>query len=239
MKAHIAVISSRRPGRVGKMQEHLGRLAQQAVWYVGKDEAGLYADEMVGTIVESGGLVASRNRALEDAFDEDLPCVQLSDDLMWVKRRMGTDSILRTSLPNAIEYILGILGSSGAKLGGAAATDNPYFAPAGISSWALIVGDLSIHLPNPIRYDPEMPLKEDFELSIQHLQAYGEVCRVNDIIPSWLHRTNAGGAVAYRTPELEQEAIDRIKELHPGWIRDNPRRNNEILLVKKPKESQP
>ena len=218
------------------MEVHLGRLAKEAIWYVGENEGALYADDVTGTIVESGGLVASRNAALEDAFANDLPCVQLSDDLMWVKRRMGKESILKTNLPNAIDYILGILLSSTARLGGAAATDNPYFAPEGISDWALIVGDLSIHLPSPIRYDTGMPLKEDFELSIQHLKTYGEVCRVNDIIPSWLHRTNAGGAVAYRTPDLEHEAIDRIEELHPGWTRPNVKRENEILLIRKPKE---
>jgi hypothetical protein len=44
------------------------------------------------------------------------------------------------------------------------------------------------------------------------------------------HRANPGGAVAVRTPEVEQEAIAYLRGKWGDWIKDNPRRPNEILL---------
>jgi len=44
------------------------------------------------------------------------------------------------------------------------------------------------------------------------------------------HRSNSGGAVSYRTPELEQAAIDRLTSKWGDAIVPNPRRPNEILF---------
>ena len=65
---------------------------------------------------------------------------------------------------------------------------------------------------NPFYWDPAKPI---------HPKAF--------IVFS--HRTNSGGAVAARTPELEQEMIDFLKK---KWgtsvIKDNTKRPDEILL---------
>jgi hypothetical protein len=116
------------------------------------------------------------------------------------------------------------------KLAGVAPTSNPFYGSTTLKLRHFIVGDLMLAAPNPLRFDPAFALKEDYDYTCQHLARYGGVVRVDWILASFRHRTNKGGAVDVRTPELEQEAIVRLKEKWPDWIRDNPRRENEVLL---------
>ena len=75
--AWIAVISTGRPAAVEPMRVLVG----EATWYVGAEDR-----YDAPASVRAGGLVAARNRALEDAFALGLVCVQLSDDLVEIER---------------------------------------------------------------------------------------------------------------------------------------------------------
>jgi len=77
-------------------------------------------------------------------------------------------------------------------------------------------------------------LKEDYDYTLQHLRAYGQVARLNRIMPTFRHRSNAGGAVAYRTPDLEVQAIAYLRAKWGDCIRPNTRRPHEVLLRWKP-----
>lgn len=232
---HIAVISSGRPGRVQEMRTHLGNLAELAVWYVGDGERPDYEYGGAARVVESGGLVDSRNTALEVAFRLDKTCIQLSDDLTGVDWCYNRKEKNRIPLSRAILMVAQALGR-GARLAGAAATDNVFFMPKDdISEHVFIIGDLIAVAPNSLRFDPNLRLKEDLEYTIQHIKNFGKVARLNTVLANWQHRTNYGGAVQYRTTVAEQEACDYIAAKHPGWTRMNPRRDNpELLLVYPP-----
>jgi hypothetical protein len=122
---------------------------------------------------------------------------------------------------------------------GCAATDSTMFMPKDdVSRHCFIIGDFIAVAPTPLRFDPALKLKEDLDYSIQHLQMYGQVGRLNTVLANWQHRTNLGGAVQYRTRAGEQEAIEHIQGKWPGWTRLNPRRENELLLVWPPTEVQ-
>jgi predicted dienelactone hydrolase len=84
--------------------------------------------------------------------------------------------------------------------------------------------------PSAPRFDTELKLKEDYDYTAQHIALHGVVARCDFIFASFKHRTNAGGAVAYRTPEVEQESIKRLQDKWGDAIRLNPRRENEILF---------
>lgn len=230
-EAHVAIISARRPGAVPVMEAHLAGMP--ATWYVAEGEAGDYRYAGAADVVEAGALCVARNVALERAADLGLPCVQLSDDL---KRLQWTTSSERAdvqpiALPEAIHRVLGIMREHGAQLGGGAPTANPYFYRRPVHTTAFCVGDITVvEAGCPLRFSEELRLKEDYDYTLQHLTTYGVVARVDSLLATFTHRTNKGGAVAYRTPEAEQEAIAWLLARWPDYIKPNPRRENEVLL---------
>ena len=226
----LAVISHARPNNVLRMSKLIG----DATWYVGSDtrEAWAYGQMGAPSVVNSGALCDSRNAALDDAFNAGLPCVQVSDDLMRLRRATSA----RTKVPVSFEQIVRQLFISSkmldARLAGVAPTDNAfYFDPKRLTSaTAFIVGDLFLAQPCALRFDTALPLKEDYDYTLQHLRAFGRVARRNDLLATFAHRTNAGGAVSVRTADLEQEAITYLKQKWGSAISDHPRRQHEVLL---------
>ena len=49
-------------------------------------------------------------------------------------------------------------------------------------------------------------------------------------MPHFKHYTNKGGVVEYRNPETEQKNIRRLKKKWPNFVKDNSKRDNEILI---------
>lgn len=238
---HVAVISSGRPGNVPKMARWLADLPEPATWYVGADEAGDYAYAGAGLAVAAGGLVAARNLALDVADVQGRPCLQLSDDLVSLGLANGPtrDQVAPLTLPEAVTVLQIALGDSGAQLAGAAPTANPYFSRNRVHPSAFIVGDLMLVAAGcPLRFNPELRLKEDYDYTCQHLAAYGKVARVDNLLAGFTHRTNKGGAVAYRTPEAEAQAIATLTRLWPAHIKPNVKRPGEVLLRWKPAQAQ-
>lgn len=203
-----------------------------ATWYVGRGDARMYSLAGARTVVESGGLVDSRNAALNDAFKAKKVCVQLSDDLTGISLAKSKTSFEPLGFEAAVELMLKSLGETGAKMAGVAPTANAfYFDPnKPIRTNLFIVGDLIAVESNPLRFDPKLRLKEDYDYTLQHLKKYGQVARCDAILANFKHRTNHGGAVAYRTTDNEQAAIAYLKSKWGGAIVDNPRRPNEILM---------
>lgn len=226
---HVAVISARRPHAVGQMTELAGSVP--LTWYVGEGEADAYRAAGAEHIVEAGALCAARNAALDAAGDRD--CVQLSDDLRSLGWAHGTsrDAVEPLSLTAALRLLRDSLLGSGAWLAGAMPTANPFYSAKGVQRQHFIVGDLMYVTGGcPLRFDEALRLKEDYDYTLQHLRRYGQVARVGRLLASFTHRTNAGGAVAYRTADTEQNAIAYLKAKWPASIVDNPRRPNEVLL---------
>jgi hypothetical protein len=229
MTPHIAVISSGRPGAPAKMARFLVGL--DVTWYVGADEFDDYARFAEGHSVEAvGGLIASRNAALEYAFQLGQPCLQLSDDLTKLQMIEASGQTAECSLRRAIDTMSNALAMTGAKLAGVAPTSNAFFGKRAINPRGFCVGDMILVQPTDLRFDTALRLKEDYDYTAQHLERYGKVARVDWLLASFTHSTNPGGAVAYRTPEVEQEAIAILKAKWPAAIRDNAKRPDEILF---------
>jgi hypothetical protein len=224
----ISIISHKRPDNVPLMK----LFAPYATWYV-KDraEAAVY-QERGAKAVGSGGLMDSRNRALADAFAQDLWCVQLSDDLRKMRLAVSTKAAISIELPEALAMVHEAMVATEAYLGGAAPTDNPFYTNANkpVSTNNFIVGDFMVIRPTPLQFDTRLRLKEDYDYTAQHLRRYGRVARCNHLLFTFQHATNPGGAVSYRTDELEQETIAYLKQKHGSWIVDNPKRKNQIIL---------
>lgn len=231
----IYVISAGRPEAVERMAPHLDTVQRPVFWMVPESDADAYSAAGARQVLtDPGSLVGARNEALDLAFDcgPAWACVQLSDDLKRIKA-------LASDAPKGIELTLAAtlaeldeaLDDTGLSLCGCSPTDNLYFAKEGVSTRKFVVGDLIMVRPTELRFDENLRLKEDYDFTLQHWATYGGAARCDFIAPGFAHYTNAGGAVAARTAELEQETIAYLKAKWPGMIRDNPRRPNEILLA--------
>ena len=236
----IAVISAGRPHNVGRMHDLLYPTGgEEVLWFVGEGETDAYR-QAGATVCDEGKLVRSRNVALDVAFERGERCVQVSDDLRRLERVSwfrSSDKVEKepTSLSWTLEEMEYELNDTGAKLAGTAPTNNAFFFPGRVvDTDKFIVADLIMVQPCRLRFDENFTLKEDYDYTAQHLEKFGKVARCNRILPTFSHRTNAGGAVAYRTEAEEQRNIARLRAKWGDWIQDNPRRPNEILLRYKP-----
>lgn len=227
MNYAVYVISTGRPGAVERMRPQLRDLEAPVTWVTKSTDAEAYADAgALDVIWDDGGLTAQRNLALDDAFARSMNCVQLDDDLKRLKALPGDE----VSLGWVLDQHQEALDSTGLHLAGNAPTDNLYFAKEGVSTRKFVPTPCITVRPTHLRFDLNLRLKEDYDFTLQHWEAYGGAARCDYIAPSFGRYTNEGGAVSYRTPELEQETIAYLKGKWPGMVRDNPRRPNEILL---------
>lgn len=75
-----------------------------------------------------------------------------------------------------------------------------------------ILGPCCGHLDHDLLYDDEMDLKEDYDISIQALNKYRKILRMNKYAVNAEHKGNKGGCVSYRTLEREEKACRAIEK---------------------------
>ncbi len=228
---HYAIISHLRPENVEKMEEITG-IPEKLNWYVGKDEAKDYADAK-GTVTESGNLVDSRNSALREANAESKYCMMLDDDLASISM-FNAITTCELSFANLAKEMYKILQSLPLYVAGVSATGNHFYfdplKPISIKHF-IIASCMLTKYPSEIFFDAQFKTKEDYDFTLQHIKKYGGVARINYLAPRFQHYTNKGGVVEYRTNEIEQDSITKLKRKWGDTIRPNTRRGpNEILL---------
>jgi hypothetical protein len=223
--AYVAIISARRPKSVEKMSVHF----PLATYFVAEGETQEYSEAGALSVLEGGALCVARNMAMVEAERAGLPCLQVSDDLVRVKDARDGETM---TAQQAGRYLVQEAQTHGAKFAGCAPTANRYFynPKKPVQTHGFIVGDLCL-VQAGLRWDERFRLKEDYDLTCHVLSTYGYVLRCNFILAEFKHRTNPGGAVAYRTSELEQEAIALLMSKYPGMTKPNKKRANEILLA--------
>ncbi len=220
------------------MTERIG----PASWYVGAGEREAYerAADATGQrieVIEGGALCQARNAAIRDAEAERATCVQVSDDLDRVMRATAKGKATAVPFADALRELLAALEEHPFYLAGCAPTANAYWfdprRPVGFAHF--IVGDLIALKPgHGLAFDEGLRLKEDYDLTLAAIRAHGGVVRANGLLPVFAHRSNAGGAVTYRTEQAEEEAIARLTAKWGPCLRRNPRRAHEILLDARP-----
>lgn len=76
---------------------------------------------------------------------------------------------------------------------------------------AVILGPFSCHLKgSEIRYDERIPLKEDYDLSIQHLNKYRGILRVNKYHYDCKQSVQAGGCALMRNYQEEERQFNLL-----------------------------
>lgn len=232
MRYRINVISHKRPQNV--QRSYYNEIINDITYYVGKDEKQIYLEHGAKHVVESGGLIESRNAALQDTWNTGYDCcIMVEDDLKSLSLAFSKKKKMPIDLVSAIELLVFALKEYPEYyLAGVAPTPNLfYFNPEKIiSTRNFIVGSLIAIKKTDLFFDSSLTLKEDYDYTLQHIKKYGGVVRCNNIIAHFEHYANKGGVVGYRNSEREQENINKLKTKWGSNVKDNPRRPNEILL---------
>lgn len=231
----LGIVSAKRPDNVNKIHERVGL----GTWLVPTEEVSLY-EEQGATVVDGGefpNLVATRNLALDLAFEQGLPCVQTDDDFVKIKRAYGKQRTEEITFNDAVDLMIGRLQRAELFYGAVAPTTNPFFVGDITSKTGFCIASFCVTLPCGLRFDAKLTLKEDYDYTLQHIATFGGVVRSNDLLAEYKHYSNSGGAVAVRSTPNEQRNIAYLKSKWGEAIRDNPRRPNEILLTTKKRKT--
>lgn len=85
-----------------------------------------------------------------------------------------------------------------------------HYSPFSMSS--IILGPFCCHLKNDIRYDERLPLKEDYDLAIQHLNTYRGILRLNFAHYICEQSTNIGGCASIRNLIKEKQQFNLLQK---------------------------
>jgi hypothetical protein len=77
-----------------------------------------------------------------------------------------------------------------------------------------IGGPFQAHLNNDLRYDEKLPLKEDYDMTLQVLNKYRRLLRFNWYFYENKQHKNPGGCATYRSIDRE---IEQMKTLQKKW----------------------
>lgn len=233
MKYFITCISHNRHENINQFIEKVG--TDKIIFFVkDKQDEINYLKNGAKKVIVSGSLMDSRNAALDYCFAFDKICIQLSDDLnkIAVNDFTGKRTNNYVTVVDVLDNILFDFISSDFNLAGFPPTDNPFFALKEKEFNKFIVGDFIIVKPNCLKFDTNLRLKEDYDYTLQHIKEYKGCVRYGSYLNSFKHYSNKGGAVDYRTSNLEQQTIQYLQSKWGSCIKLNSKRTNEILLNK-------
>ena len=238
MKVSVNSPSYKRPGGV----DLLKYLPWCRIW-VCETEAEDYqranpgAEVVAVPVGVQGNLCRIRNYILDREFERGMDAVCLMDD--DIRRIEYFEQGRRNRLPadDILDWLVrySVLARElGARLWGVNVNRDgqSYKAFAPFSMLTYIGGPFSVHLPNPIRYDERLALKEDYDLTLQHLNRFRRVLRLNKfyyIVKQGASGTGqVGGCAGFRNVQREMELM---KLLQKKWgtriVRtDNNERNH-------------
>lgn len=168
-----------------------------------------------------GNLCRVRNWILDQNKDA-RGVVLLDDDYSAIMRWRGRD--LETLIPEEVEEMFeqgfALAEEWGAYLWGlnCVVDKGAYREYTPFSTVSYIGGPFQAHRPNRLRYDEKLPLKEDYDITIQHLNEYRRVLRMNMYVYQVKQNEQAGGCAVYRTIKAEKEQFGALAKKWGGSI---------------------
>jgi hypothetical protein len=191
--------------------------------YVDEREATAYrknypkADIVAVASKYQGNLCRIRNKILDD-HPNSVVCI-VDDDLQHVsyfernvRRRINTEAEFKAFL---YKYTVMAL-DMGVRLWGINVNCDKQcyreYTPFSFTSY--IGGPFMVHIRPELRFDERLPLKEDYDFTLQNLNKYRRILRINKFYYIAKQVKQAGGCAAYRTMDREKE---QLKMLQAKW----------------------
>lgn len=199
---------------------------------VKEDEADQYRENGNDIVVcpneAQGNLCRVRNWILDNLFD-DADCLVLVDDDCRMIGRWENQKNIKFNpeeLEEFCEINAQLCQDLGFKFWGLnCVTDKGAYreyTPFGFTQY--IGGPFQAHLKDSeIRYDLDLPLKEDYDITLQHCLRYGGALRVNYAHYDVKQAEQTGGCATYRNLAKEKEQFFALQR---KWGKDIIKRDN-------------
>lgn len=188
------------------------------VYVVSEEEKELYSGKNVILIPKEiqGNISRVRNYILELYPDDAI--IMMDDDCEGVYKWENCKSIFLdcNMFEEFCEMAVQMIIDSGLHYGGvniAAPSDKgAYREYTPLSFISPVLGPFCIHVKNPLRYSEEMPLKEDYDMSLQQLQKYNGILRFNAYSYKVKQAKNKGGCSLIRNLEEEKRQFNLLQK---------------------------
>jgi hypothetical protein len=163
-----------------------------------------------------GNLCKIRNYILDKFFD-DCDCIVLMDDdckgvYRWEKQKkikIDNEELIEFAEQMSIlceDFKFKFWGLNCIQDKGAYREHTPF------GTLQYIGGPFRAHLKNEIRYDENLPLKEDYDITLQHIKKYNGCLRVNFANYDVKQAEQAGGCATYRNLQKEMEQFELLQK---------------------------
>ncbi len=192
---------------------------------------------VVGVPAEVRGITATRNWILDNADDEWV--VMVDDDIKlvgWTRLYRHTckhSSFTEADFLRECVVAFDLCEDIGFRIWGPS-TLNALCAiyPTNPFLWKTYVTASCIGIRNDgtLRFDERFPVKEDYELCLRCIVEDGGVLGVRYWYWVNEHWGTNGGCGAYRTQEMERNAIALLQEMYPGMVSWLPNKQNEFCI---------
>lgn len=179
-----------------------------------------------------GGIVKTRNFILEQ-FADGKEILMMDDDIQYFTKKVGNTAIKINDIDKLEELFrvgFNICHKNNTKLWGLYPVNNQFFMSHTIKS-GFINGVFLGIIKSDLRFNENIKVKEDYEITCQHVRKFNKVVRLN----MWSYQTdyqgNEGGCTTYRTSEMQKQAGQYIIDKYPYWASWNTKRDgHEIIL---------
>lgn len=179
-------------------------------YVVAESEAPAYEERQLPVLpcpdAAQGNLCRVRNWILDYAKDQ--PVLILDDDLDYIGAWFGSTrkKLTGDEAMAMIERGFELADEWGARFWGINCHDDKAFyrEHTPFSTVNYIGGPFQAHLRNELRYDVELPLKEDYDMTLAVLNRYRTALRLNWYFYRSDQHQSPGGCAAYRTVEAER-----------------------------------
>lgn len=176
-----------------------------------------------------GNLCRVRNWILDNLYD-DADCIVIIDDDCSYIGRWEEQSQIKFNMNDLEEFsenIANITKEMGFHFWGLnCVTDKGAYreyTPFGTLQY--IGGPFQAHLKtSEVRYDEELPLKEDYDITLQHIHKYGGCLRVNFAHYNVKQAEQEGGCATYRNLDKEKQQFFALQR---KWGKDVIKRDKQ------------
>jgi hypothetical protein len=197
------------------------RIWPESLVYVDPSEVERYQEKHPGVVAlppgVQGNISRVRNWILEHWLSQGVGVCMMDDDLRAMSRWQESEKAEATpsQFGEFLETYTLLAQEFGVYLWGVNCLPDKmaYREHTPFSLGSVVLGPFSVHLPgSEIRYDESLPLKEDYDLFIQHMNHYRRVLRVNFWHYVNKQHAQVGGIASMRSMREEKRQFDLLQK---------------------------
>ena len=199
-----------------------------------------FGDDATILYREAHNVSENKNTLVDRLCGRGIPVIFASDKVKSLQY-LGADGKAhdvetRKQFDQFIGWCYGVCAKNHGSVWGVYPTSNAYFMKRSASVDKMLLGCLMGFMPNAkFRFDPNFPLKEDFELSLRVVKEGGHTVRFNNLCLNATFHTK-GGCHAFWNSEgdkVNEDCCRRMFAKYPTLVTKHPTRKNELRYTGK------